>query len=103
MESWIEGANSSFVPVTLDQDFIDGKLHQLKNYIEQWLEEPMAFSDTIRQKFNFLIDGTARKQILDFIEKSPKFEEICTELQVYNQYVERTQEISSLEYFAFVR
>ena len=55
-------------------------------------------------KFNFLIDGKAKKEIIDFIATRPKFEDICDELQIYNQHVERTtQEISSLEYFMFVR
>ena len=72
----------------------------------------------ILDKFDFLIDGRAKKQIEVFIKKKPKFEEICKELevckttfpryliqtlQVYNKYVEKTQEISSLEYFTFVR
>ena len=74
----------------------------------------------ILDKFDFLIDGRAKKQIEVFIKKKPKFEEICKELEVknckdalsilfpnvvkvYNKYVEKTQEISSLEYFTFVR
>merc|ERR1711997_549160 len=54
-------------------------------------------------KFNFLIDGRAKKKIRQFIEKQPKFEDICLELQSYNKFVEQTQEISSLEYFTFIR
>ena len=38
-----------------------------------------------------------------FIGQDPKFEAICTELGKYNAFTERTQEISSLEYFEFVR
>ncbi len=54
-------------------------------------------------KFNFLINGDAEAAILEFISKEPKFEDICNELLVYNKFVEKTQEISSLEYFTFVR
>ncbi len=78
-------------------------MEALHGHIQRWLKEPIEFADSIIAKFNFLIDGTAKKDILQFIDKSPRFEEICKELQVYNEYVERTQEISSLEYFAFVR
>ena len=52
---------------------------------------------------DFLIDGTAKKAIDKFISTDPKFEDICNELQVYNRYVEQTQEITSLEYFTFIR
>ena len=52
---------------------------------------------------DFLIDGTAKRAIDKFISTDPKFEDICKELQVYNRYVEQTQEITSLEYFTFIR
>ena len=78
------------------------------------------------KKFDFLIDGRAKKKIRDFINTQPKFEDICLELQSYNKFVEQassqahvlitqfpvimrishleqTQEISSLEYFTFIR
>ena len=64
------------------------------------LKIPIIFSVN---KFNFLIDGRAKKKIRQFIEKQPKFEDICLELQSYNKFVEQTQEISSLEYFTFIR
>ena len=54
-------------------------------------------------KFDFLIDGRAKRKIRQFIETQPKFEDICLELTSYNKYVEQTQEISSLEYFTFIR
>ena len=54
-------------------------------------------------KFDFLIDGRAKRKICDFINTQPKFEDICLELQSYNKFVEQTQEISSLEYFTFIR
>ena len=38
----------------------------------------------ILDKFDFLIDGRAKKQIEVFIKKKPKFEEICKELEVTN-------------------
>ena len=57
----------------------------------------------LEERFNFLIDGHAESEISNFISRQPKFEEICKELKIYNQYVEQTQEISSLEYFTFVR
>lgn len=57
----------------------------------------------LEDRFNFLIDGHAESEISNFISREPKFEEICNELKTYNQYVEQTQEISSLEYFTFVR
>ena len=80
----------------------------------------IIYPQGILDKFDFLIDGRAKKQIEVFIKKKPKFEEICKELEVkncedssnsllqivvkvYNKYVEKTQEISSLEYFTFVR
>ena len=50
-----------------------------------------------------MIDGTAKRAIDKFISTDPKFEDICNELQVYNRYVEQTQEITSLEYFTFIR
>jgi hypothetical protein len=50
-----------------------------------------------------LIDGSAKNEIDKFIGTDPKFEDICNELQVYNRYVEQTQEITSLEYFTFIR
>jgi len=50
-----------------------------------------------------LIDGSARSEIQAFISRDPRFEDICDELKKYSAFVERTQEISSLEYFAFVR
>ena len=75
----------------------------MKVAIEEWLKEPQTYCQSILDKFDFLIDGRAKKEIEVFIKKKPKFEEICGELEVYNKHVERTQEISSLEYFTFVR
>lgn len=54
MESWIEGANTTFVPVTLDTHFVRRHLDQLKEFIEKWLQEPMDFANEISMHgFNF--------------------------------------------------
>jgi hypothetical protein len=37
-----------------------------------WLEEPSTYSATILNKFSFLIDGKAKKDIETFIKKKPK-------------------------------
>ena len=118
IQSWLGGSSNNFVPVTLNKDFIRKALADMKIAIEDWLKEPQAYCQSILDKFDFLIDGRAKKEIEIFIKKKPKFEEICKELevsktafprylirtlQVYNKYVEKTQEISSLEYFTFVR
>ena len=74
--------------------------------IEDWLKEPQTYCQVyiapsflapqgihfmqmtlvypqgILDKFDFLIDGRAKKQIEVFIKKKPKFEEICKELEV---------------------
>ena len=44
----------------------------------------MKSTQGILDKFDFLIDGRAKKQIEVFIKKKPKFEEICKELEVKN-------------------
>ena len=103
MEGWVTDATNCFVQVTLDEDFVEGKLDELRQLVTNWLEEPMIFTNGLVQKFNFLIDGKAKSNILEFISRNPRFEDICQELQVYNQYVDRTQEIASLAYFSFVR
>ena len=103
IQSWLGGSSNNFVPVTLNKDFIRKALADMKIAIEDWLKEPQAYCQSILDKFDFLIDGRAKREIEVFIKKKPKFEEICKELEVYNKHVERTQEISSLEYFTFVR
>ena len=103
IQSWLTGSSNNFVPVTLNKDFIRAALADMKVAIEDWLKEPQSYCQGILDKFDFLIDGRAKKQIEVFIKKKPKFEEICKELEVYNKHVEKTQEISSLEYFTFVR
>lgn len=50
-----------------------------------------------------MISGEARREIVSFIGGDPRFESICVELGRYNAHTERTQELSSLEYFEFVR
>lgn len=91
------------MPVTLNKDFIKVALNDCREAVERWLKEPQTYCQQILDRFDFLIDGRAKKKIETFISKKPKFEEICQELEVYNRYVEDTQEISSLEYFTFVR
>lgn len=73
---------------------------------QQLQKRPLRISLTIAdavKEFDFLIDGRARAKIEEFIRTQPKFEDICLELQKYNKFVEQTQEISSLEYFTFIR
>ena len=103
IESWISDGSSEFVQVSLHRDFIQSALEKLKVSVNKWLLEPQEFCDGIVKRFDFLIDGTAKQAIDKFISTDPKFEDICTELQVYNRYVEQTQEITSLEYFTFIR
>ena len=103
IESWISDASSEFVQVSLHKDFIKSALEKLKVSINKWLVEPQDFCNDIIKRFDFLIDGSAKKAIQKFINTDPKFEDICNELQVYNRYVEQTQEITSLEYFTFIR
>ena len=103
IQSWLGGSSNQFVPVTLNKDFIKKALADMKLAITEWLQEPQAYCQNILDKFDFLIDGRAKHEIEVFIKKKPKFEEICKELEIYNKHVERTQEISSLEYFTFVR
>lgn len=103
IESWISDSSSEFVQVSLHKDFITSALEKLKVSINKWLVEPQEFCNDIIKRFDFLIDGTASKAIRKFISTDPKFEDICNELQVYNRYVEQTQEITSLEYFTFIR
>ena len=69
--------------------------------MKKWLVEPQEFCNDIVKRFDFLIDGTARKAIEKFISTDPKFEDICNELQVYNRYVEQTQEITVSKWFQF--
>ena len=52
----------------------------MKEYM--WLAVLHIYSQGILDKFDFLIDGRAKKQIEVFIKKKPKFEEICKELEV---------------------
>ena len=103
IESWISDGSSEFVQVSLHRDFIQSALKKLKVSINKWLLEPQEFCNGIIKRFDFLIDGTAKQAIDKFIGTDPKFEDICSELQVYNKYVEQTQEITSLEYFTFIR
>ena len=103
IQSWLGGSSNTFVPVTLNKDFIKKALADMKLAIVDWLKEPQTYCQSILDKFDFLIDGRAKHEIEVFIKKKPKFEEICKELEVYNKHVEKTQEISSLEYFTFVR
>lgn len=103
IQSWLGGSSNTFVPVTLNKDFIKKALADMKKAIVDWLKEPQAYCQSILDRFDFLIDGRAKHEIEVFIKKKPKFEEICKELEVYNKHVEKTQEISSLEYFTFVR
>ena len=42
----------------------------------------ITYPQGILDKFDFMIDGRAKKQIEVFIKKKPKFEEICKELEV---------------------
>ena len=103
IQSYLTGSSNHFVPVTLNKDFIKKALADMKVAIAEWLAEPQAYCQSIIDRFDFLIDGRAKKEIETFIKKKPKFEQICSELEVYNKHVEKTQEISSLEYFTFVR
>ena len=103
IQSWLGGSSNQFVPVTLNKDFIKKALADMKVAIVDWLKEPQTYCQSILDKFDFLIDGRAKQEIEIFIKKKPKFEEICKELEVYNKHVEKTQEISTLEYFTFVR
>ena len=104
IESWVsDSASSEFVQVSLHKDFIKSALEKLRVSVNNWLEEPQDFCNAIVKRFDFLIDGTAKRAIDKFISTDPKFEDICNDLQVYNRYVEQTQEITSLEYFTFIR
>lgn len=55
MESWISDSSSSFVQVTLDQDFVDAQLNRLTSYIEGWLQEPTMFSNEISALLLFFV------------------------------------------------
>ena len=101
IESWISDSTSEFVQVSLHKDFITSALQKLKASLKKWLVEPQEFCNDIVKRFDFLIDGTARKAIEKFISTDPKFEDICNELQVYNRYVEQTQEITVSKGFRF--
>ena len=101
IESWISDSTSEFVQVSLHKDFITSALQKLKASLKKWLVEPQEFCNDIVKRFDFLIDGTARKAIEKFISTDPKFEDICNELQVYNRYVEQTQEITVSKWFQF--
>ena len=122
VESWIlgSGISNSFLNVTLDEDFITNQINILNTYLDMWLVELSEFSQKmgkdlniyvwtltkcviLETNFKFLIDGTARNAILSFIDEEPKFEDICKELKLYNGYYDNTQELSSLEYFTFIR
>ena len=48
------------------------------------MQMTLVYPQGILDKFDFLIDGRAKKQIEVFIKKKPKFEEICKELEVTN-------------------
>ena len=44
----------------------------MKVAVAGWLEEPSTYSTTILNRFHFLIDGKAKKDIETFIKKKPK-------------------------------
>ena len=47
MESWVCNSSSSFVQVTLDNDFILAQLTRLNGFIDGWLNEPLIYSKKI--------------------------------------------------------
>ena len=75
----------------------------IRKLLNNLLSQQLPYCSNIVFLVDFLIDGTAKRAIEKFISTDPKFEDICNELQVYNRYVEQTQEITSLEYFTFIR
>ena len=50
MESWVCNSSSSFVQVTLDNDFILAQLTRLNGFIDRWLNEPIIYSKKIGKK-----------------------------------------------------
>ncbi|XP_071745635.1 dynein axonemal heavy chain 12-like [Lepeophtheirus salmonis] len=103
IDSWYSEGASQFVQVGLNDDFISEEVKSLKNAINNWMKEPETHHRLLSDRFEFLINGTSKAKIHDFIRKSPKFEEICQEYKSYKLFVDQTQEISSLEYFTLVR
>ncbi|CAB4066117.1 DNAH [Lepeophtheirus salmonis] len=103
IDSWYSEGASQFVQVGLNDDFISEEVKSLKNAINNWMKEPETHHRLLSDRFEFLINGTSKAKIHDFIRKAPKFEEICQEYKSYKLFVDQTQEISSLEYFTLVR
>ena len=68
IQSWLGGSSNTFVPVTLNKDFIKKALADMKLAIVDWLKEPQTYCQSILDKFDFLIDGRAKHEIEVFIK-----------------------------------
>ncbi len=47
VESWLPDAEHSFVQVNLDKEFIDVQMRRLQTYLNQWLGEPLEYSNAL--------------------------------------------------------
>ena len=47
MESWVSDGGSEFVQVSLHQDFIKAALDNLRLSVNNWLQEPIHYCESI--------------------------------------------------------
>ena len=55
IQSWLGGSSNTFVPVTLNKDFIKKALADMKKAIVDWLKEPQSYCQSILDRFEVRI------------------------------------------------
>lgn len=86
----MNGFNES-IDTTVADHYIKKAQETLKNSYAYYMTEPKAHLQTYIDKYSFLVDGTASKEIQDFIESGKSFDEYVTYIAKFEKIIASIQ------------
>lgn len=81
VQSWLSGA-ATFVPVksAVEQCIIDANIKLLSERVRGYFEKPKEHLKLLKDKYEYLVDGTAQKEIDEFLSKETELEEMLQKI-----------------------
>ncbi|CAH1783738.1 unnamed protein product, partial [Owenia fusiformis] len=104
VQSWLAGGNTtSNTDVSVAQHILDATYVKLKEAVKRNFEEPKAHLQSFIERYEWITNGEALKQINTYMEEEHSFEEYIEYIEKFRNLAKEIMVLPSIEHYDMIR
>ncbi|XP_041350374.1 dynein heavy chain 12, axonemal-like isoform X3 [Gigantopelta aegis] len=104
VQSWLSGGNTdTYTDVTVAQHIMTNALSKLNKAATTYFEAPSDHLQSFVDRYDYIVDGTALKEIHAYMEEDHTFAEYTTQIEKYRNLASEIMGLPSIEHFDMIR